>query len=136
MLDVKQSLNIGICTVYNTNNFKVAPAIYALLSILERRCILSTRFFKDFPHFSCLTSFFSYKVTILLLTFMSYTCFHLSRKAISVVKPVLIDCDNTTDTCTSFIKEINGTSEQEAKRLEGALDSSFLFSYAFFMFIR
>ena len=37
--------------------------------------------------------------------------------------------------CTSFITEINDKSEAEAKRLEGTLDSSFLFSYAFFMFI-
>ena len=36
---------------------------------------------------------------------------------------------------TSFITEINDKSEAEAKRLEGTLDSSFLFSYAFFMFI-
>ena len=71
-----------------------------------------------------------------MLTFLSYTCFHLSRKAISVVKPVLIDCDNVTDTCTSYIREINGTAETEAKSLEGTLDTAFLFSYAVFMFVR
>ena len=60
---------------------------------------------------------FRYKVTILLLTFISYTCYHLSRKAISVVKPVLIECpdDNNTadvnhlttpnDTCSSYISK-------------------------------
>ena len=78
--------------------------------------------------------FFRYKATILLLTFMSYTSFHLSRKVISVVKPVLIECDNVTDTCTSWIDEINGKMTNEAKTLEGTLDSAFLFSYAAFMF--
>ena len=119
------------------------------------------------------SSFFSsrifcrYKVTILLLTFMSYTCFHLSRKAISVVKPVLIDCpeENKTNSevdpiCTSFISkpslffpafsfnpftwkkyfsfpaQINGTAEAEAKTLLSTLDTSFLVSYAIFMFFR
>jgi len=79
-----------------------------------------------------------YKVTILLLTFIAYTCFHLSRKAISVVKPVLIECDNVTESytnCTSFIDEINGKIETEAKALEGTLDTAFLFSYAIFMFV-
>ena len=77
-------------------------------------------------------------MTILLLTFIAYTCFHLSRKAISVVKPVLIECDNVTESytnCTSFIDEINGKIETEAKALEGTLDTAFLFSYAIFMFV-
>ena len=78
--------------------------------------------------------FFRYKATILLLTFMSYTTFHLSRKVISVVKPVLIECDNVTDTCTSWIDEINGKMTYRAKRMEGTMDSAFLFSYAAFMF--
>jgi len=65
---------------------------------------------------------------------MSYTTFHLSRKVISVVKPVLIECDNVTDTCTSWIDEINGKMTYRAKRMEGTMDSAFLFSYAAFMF--
>jgi len=85
-----------------------------------------------------------YKVTILVLTFISYTCYHLSRKAISVVKPVLIDCpeddehhhlnhSTVNSTCTSYINEINGKPEEEAKTLESTLDTSFLFAYAFAM---
>ena len=57
--------------------------------------------------------FFRYKVTVLLLTFISYTCYHLARKAISVVKPKLVECpddDNNTiprqnETCTSWISK-------------------------------
>jgi len=85
-----------------------------------------------------------YKVTVLLLTFISYTCYHLARKAISVVKPKLVECpdDNTdhndtiphqNETCTSWITEINGLPEEEAKTLEGTLDTAFLFAYAISM---
>ncbi len=39
--------------------------------------------------------------------------------------------------CNQFnLDELDGEPEDEAKRLEGALDSAFLFSYAFFMFVR
>ena len=92
-----------------------------------------------------------YKALILLMTFVAYTCYHMSRKPISVVKNVLIDCggENTSDvcsihepataennaTCTSFIEQIDGKTEAEAKRIESSLDTSYLFSYAFFMFV-
>jgi len=85
-----------------------------------------------------------YKVTILFLTFISYTCYHLSRKAISVVKPVLVKCPDDhgkhndtiaplNETCTSYITEIDGLPEEEAKTLESTLDTSFLFAYAIAM---
>lgn len=73
-------------------------------------------------------------MTVLFLTFISYTSFHLSRKSLSVVKPVLLDCPDNQTTCTSYITEINGESEAKAKSLISALDTSFLVSYAFFMF--
>jgi len=93
------------------------------------------------------TRLWIYKVTILVLTFISYTCYHLSRKAISVVKPELVDCPeddehrhlnlgNSSDansTCTSYITEINGLPKEEGKTLESTLDTSFLFAYAFAM---
>ena len=84
-------------------------------------------------------SFCSYKISILLLTYICYTCFHASRKSLSVVKPALINCTKSDDpenaTCTSWINELNRP-EDEAKRLLGTLDTSFLVSYAFFMFVR
>ena len=76
-----------------------------------------------------------YKVAILVMTFISYTCYHMSRKPISVVKTILIDCNETLNTCESFIDQIDGKDEAAAKRLESSLDSAYLFSYAFFMFI-
>lgn len=41
--------------------------------------------FKMFPIFK----FFSYKFSVLALTYVAYTCYHLTRKPISVVKAVL-----------------------------------------------
>jgi len=81
-----------------------------------------------------------YRLSILLLTFLAYTSYHLSRKPISIVKNshAFLNCekgkDNSTSTCSSWITEIDGKSESEAKTYLGLLDTSYLFSYAFFMF--
>ena len=82
---------------------------------------------------------FVYRTSVLVLTFLAYTSYHLSRKPISIVKnsKAFLDCgehgDNTTK-CKSWITEIDGKSEKEAKTFLGLLDTSYLFSYAFFMF--
>lgn len=97
------------------------------------------RLFKVYPR-SREQRIFLYRVTTLFLTFMCYTFFHMSRKAISVVKNEFLKCNKTevnntvVHMCTSWITEMDGQPEEEAKRLEGTLDSTFLFSYAFFMF--
>jgi len=81
-----------------------------------------------------------YQWSVLLLTFLAYTSYHLSRKPISIVKNsrAFLDCGpgnhTTNTTCTSWISQIDGKSEQEAKTFLGLLDTSYLFSYAFFMF--
>jgi len=79
-----------------------------------------------------------FKTFILISTFLAYTSFHLSRKPISIVKnsQVFLDCaGNGTNTCTSWIYQIDGKSEESAKMYLGLLDTTYLFSYAFFMFI-
>ena len=82
---------------------------------------------------------FVYRTSVLVLTFLAYTSYHLSRKPISIVKnsKAFLDCgehgDNTTK-CRSWITQIDGKSEKEAKTFLGLLDTSYLFSYAFFMF--
>merc|ERR1719385_516627 len=71
-----------------------------------------------------------YRIFILVVTFLSYVCYHMSRKPISVVKPELLKCPNETAVeafkasqlvaftsgiipstsdlnCTSFIREMN-----------------------------
>jgi len=80
-----------------------------------------------------------YRLSILLLTFLAYTSYHLSRKPISIVKnsKAFLDCGsvhNASTICSSWITQIDGKTEQEAKTYLGLLDTSYLFSYAFFMF--
>jgi len=80
-----------------------------------------------------------YRLSILLLTFLAYTSYHLSRKPISIVKnsKFFLDCGKVhkaNTTCKSWITQIDGRTEQEAKTYLGLLDTSYLFSYAFFMF--
>lgn len=50
------------------------------------------RFSYGIPHFpNC-----SYKMSIIVLTFLAYACYHMSRKPISVVKSVLHgNCSNS-----------------------------------------
>jgi len=80
------------------------------------------------------------RVSVLILTFLAYTSYHLSRKPISIVKnsEAFLNCgvgnhtENTT--CTSWISAIDGQKEEKAKTYLGVLDTAYLFSYAFFMF--
>jgi len=81
-----------------------------------------------------------YRLSILLLTFLAYTSYHLSRKPISIVKnsKAFLNCgkvhNSSTAICSSWITQIDGKTEPEAKTYLGLLDTSYLFSYAFFMF--
>lgn len=84
----------------------------------------------------------AFRLSILILTFLAYMTYHLSRKPISIVKnaKAFLDCGDSdvhseNRTCRSWITEIDGKTEQEAKTYLGFLDTSYLFSYAFFMFI-
>nr|CAD7404667.1 unnamed protein product [Timema cristinae] len=80
-----------------------------------------------------------YRSSILLLTFMAYTCYHLSRKSISVVKNVLNqNCSfqmpdglNSSDIHWCDWAPFNGN---DSSTLLGAVDSSFLFAYAIAMY--
>ena len=74
---------------------------------------------------------------MILLTFISYICYHASRKPISIVKnsKEFLDCDSDQNYCHSWIAEIDGKSQEEAKTLLGLLDTSYLVSYALFMFV-
>eukprot|EP00090_Calanus_glacialis_P024538 TRINITY_DN38153_c0_g1_i1.p1 TRINITY_DN38153_c0_g1~~TRINITY_DN38153_c0_g1_i1.p1 ORF type:complete len:546 (+),score=106.84 TRINITY_DN38153_c0_g1_i1:133-1770(+) len=78
-----------------------------------------------------------YRVSVLLLTFLAYVAYHASRKPISIVKnsKEFLDCSADKNQCHSWITEIDGKPEDEAKTLLGLLDTTFLVSYAFFMFI-
>ncbi|MBW00385.1 Glucose-6-phosphate exchanger SLC37A2, partial [Eschrichtius robustus] len=85
-----------------------------------------------------------YRGFILLITFLIYTCYHMSRKPISVVKSRL------HRNCSGMIRPINDThslndttwcnwapfDQSNYKELLGAVDNAFLVAYAVGMFIR
>ncbi|XP_026679637.1 glucose-6-phosphate exchanger SLC37A2-like [Diaphorina citri] len=95
-------------------------------------------FQKILPSTSIVKKNIWYRGVVLLLTFWSYVNYHATRKTLSVVKNTLIQ------NCTDGSANVNGVSPcawepfdgPDAKALLGTLDSAFLFSYAFFMFIR
>ncbi|KAI5726816.1 hypothetical protein M8J76_008993 [Diaphorina citri] len=94
-------------------------------------------FQKILPSTSIVKKNIWYRGVVLLLTFWSYVNYHATRKTLSVVKNTLIQ------NCTDGSVNVNGVSPcawepfdgPDAKALLGTLDSAFLFSYAFFMFI-
>ncbi|XP_054154974.1 glucose-6-phosphate exchanger SLC37A2-like [Oppia nitens] len=85
----------------------------------------------------------THRLMVLILTFIAYTCYHMSRRPISVVKNVLsrncsqvivpsdVIVTNTTENNWCDWQPFNG---EDANTLLGLLDSSFLFSYAICMF--
>ncbi|GAB6027694.1 hypothetical protein CHUAL_001934 [Chamberlinius hualienensis] len=85
-----------------------------------------------------------YRIFILVFTFLCYTSFHLSRKPLSVVKNVLnANCSGIPIPPGQIItNETKNTwchwapfNSSDSETLLGTLDSAFLFSYAFSMFI-
>jgi len=86
-----------------------------------------------------------FRLSVLILTFLSYMFYHMSRKPITVVKNSedflncheddILESDESNKTfCRSWISEIDGKDDTEAKSLLGLLDTAFLVSYAVFMF--
>ena len=79
-----------------------------------------------------------FRFSVLLLTFLSYTAYHASRKPISIVKNSreFLDCVADTKYCHSWMSEIDGEQEDVARTYLGLLDTAYLVSYAVFMFVR
>ena len=79
-----------------------------------------------------------HRLFILFLTFWCYVFYHASRKPFAVVKNVFLkNCKvtNESSNCTSWIAEMSNNDVGMAHKLLGILDSVYLFSYAFFMFL-
>ncbi|XP_011311846.1 sugar phosphate exchanger 2 isoform X2 [Fopius arisanus] len=81
---------------------------------------------------------------VLALTYIAYTCYHMSRKPISVVKNVLnLNCSSLSPPPDIIINDHNKDSwcdwapfdTPDAPALLGTLDSAFLFAYAAAMFL-
>ncbi|XP_034477043.1 glucose-6-phosphate exchanger SLC37A2 isoform X2 [Drosophila innubila] len=106
-----------------SNNYNDIPIGIRLLQSFSRHC----------PRFHARKEL-CYKMSIFLLTFLAYTCYHMSRKPISVVKSVLHgNCSNAQlqDEGNCGYAPFDGP---DSKALFGMLDSAFLFSYAIAMF--
>ncbi|XP_064477178.1 glucose-6-phosphate exchanger SLC37A2-like [Ornithodoros turicata] len=85
-----------------------------------------------------------YRVFILSATFLAYTCYHMTRRPISVVKAVLHQDCRTAPPDTNIIVTLNNSKTwcdwapfngDNANTLLATLDSVYLFSYAVCMFI-
>lgn len=94
-------------------------------------------------NFSCSRTVI-YRVSILLLTFITYTSYHMSRKPISVVKNVLSrNCSGIPIPPGTHIDDTNKDTwcdwapfdGKNSQTLLGTLDSAFLFAYAAGMFM-
>ncbi|XP_053971689.1 glucose-6-phosphate exchanger SLC37A2 isoform X2 [Hylaeus anthracinus] len=81
---------------------------------------------------------------VLALTYLAYTCYHMTRKPISVVKNVLsLNCSSLSPPDNIVINSTNRDTwcdwapfdTAEAPALLGMLDSAFLFAYAAAMFL-
>jgi len=85
---------------------------------------------------------FWYRASVLLITFFSYTAYHLSRKPISIVKNVLNQNCSTVTPTPGVVVNLSDAywcdwapfNSGDADTLLGTLDSSFLFAYAVGMF--
>lgn len=80
---------------------------------------------------------------ILAITYLAYTCYHMTRKPISVVKSVLThNCSNLSPPPDISVNDSNRDTwcdwapfdTEDAPALLGMLDSAFLFTYAVAMF--
>ncbi|XP_056645400.1 glucose-6-phosphate exchanger SLC37A2 isoform X2 [Diorhabda carinulata] len=103
------------------------------------------RFIQRFADICCPRFYFNrelcYRGSIVFLTYISYMCYHLSRKPISVVKTVLhrncsklVPPDSNEPSNWCDWAPFDGT-DDSASQMLGELDSSFLFCYAIAMFV-
>lgn len=124
---------------------------------------IGVAFFGHFFRFNSISAKRTFhKALVLCITFIAYTCFHMGRRPLSIVKNVLNrNCSNVhhvtrfsqeedttyleyeppTPVSTSGLPDPNWcdwapfNDDATANQLLALLDSAFLFSYAFFMFI-
>ncbi|KFM64549.1 Sugar phosphate exchanger 2, partial [Stegodyphus mimosarum] len=85
-----------------------------------------------------------YQTSVLILTFIAYTTFHMSRRPLAVVKNSLNqDCSRLTPPAGMILNNVTIYSwcnwapfdKADANRLLGVLDSVYVFAYAICMFL-
>eukprot|EP00730_Choanoeca_flexa_P005219 TRINITY_DN11906_c0_g3_i2.p1 TRINITY_DN11906_c0_g3~~TRINITY_DN11906_c0_g3_i2.p1 ORF type:complete len:492 (+),score=79.06 TRINITY_DN11906_c0_g3_i2:122-1597(+) len=80
-----------------------------------------------------------YQILVLVLTFLTYMCYHMTRKPTSVVKSVLNPKVTDGNYASGWWPFNKGTADSDGVRHDGKatlglLDTAFLFAYAFGMF--
>ncbi|XP_075166909.1 glucose-6-phosphate exchanger SLC37A2-like [Haematobia irritans] len=110
-----------------SHNYNDIPIGVSVIKKLTRSCCPQLRWKKETV----------FKISIFMLTYMAYTCYHMSRKPISVVKSVLhTNCsDNVVHNSSSSECGYAPFDDSNAPALFAALDSAFLFAYAGAMFL-
>ncbi|XP_019847430.1 glucose-6-phosphate exchanger SLC37A2 isoform X1 [Bactrocera dorsalis] len=108
----------------NSNMYDIPLGVWAVQK-LSLACCPRLQLRKDFV----------FKVSTIILTYLAYAAYHMSRKPISVVKSVLHEnCtnpSNTTDNDCGYPP----FDVPDASTLFGTLDSAFLVTYAISMFL-
>lgn len=112
-----------------------APLGLRLLQLAFRKCCVSLT---DERRLSC------YRAFVLLSTFLAYTCYHMTRRPLSVAKSVLHqDCQYAPPDASVVVTANNSHTwcnwapfdGDDAPRLFSYLDSIYLFTYAACMFV-
>ncbi|KAL5499918.1 hypothetical protein EMCRGX_G011390 [Ephydatia muelleri] len=85
-----------------------------------------------------LTAYRSSRFLVAVLTFLSYTCFHICRKPLSVTKSILkssYDINNCTSNDSGLCQGWAPFNGSHSNLLLGATDCTFLFTYAIAMYL-
>ncbi|XP_013111157.2 glucose-6-phosphate exchanger SLC37A2 [Stomoxys calcitrans] len=110
-----------------SHNYNDIPVGVLAVKALAHKCCPQLRWKKETV----------FKISIFALTYMAYTCYHMARKPISVVKSVLhTNCSETVvHNSSSSDCGYAPFDDSNAPALFAALDSAFLFAYAGAMFL-
>ncbi|XP_022230111.1 glucose-6-phosphate exchanger SLC37A2 isoform X1 [Drosophila obscura] len=110
-----------------SNNYNDIPFGIRIVQKLSRQCCPRLHARRDLL----------YKVSIFVLTFLAYACYHMCRKPISVVKSVLQGNCSSAQAAQLHEGQDCGYAPfdgPDANKLFSMLDSAFLFMYAIAMF--
>ncbi|XP_017073236.1 glucose-6-phosphate exchanger SLC37A2 isoform X2 [Drosophila eugracilis] len=107
-----------------SNNYNDVPFGIRAVQRLSRQCCTRFHARRDLL----------YKMSVFVLTFLAYACYHMCRKPISVVKSVLQGNCSTALAASGQECGYAPFDVPDATTLFGMLDSAFLFSYAIAMF--
>eukprot|EP00099_Drosophila_melanogaster_P025968 NP_726048.1 major facilitator superfamily transporter 16, isoform B [Drosophila melanogaster] len=120
---MRASLGLGR-TRKMSNNYNDVPFGIRAVQRLSRQCCTRFHARRDLL----------YKMSVFVLTFLAYACYHMCRKPISVVKSVLQGNCSTALAASGQDCGYAPFDVPDATTLFGMLDSAFLFSYAIAMF--